>query len=117
MGIVVAIAALFLMLVMAGVFSVSKNTVRILGFFAFIFLFEFIILLADNQIHHWTHGEPWKVLAIKIGLIAILLPLHHWLEKKVIHYLTSQELLKAKGRGILGKLFRKKDADLPLSNM
>jgi tetratricopeptide (TPR) repeat protein len=117
MGIVVAIAAIFVLLVMAGVFSVSKNTIKVLGFFAFIFLFEFIILLADNQIHHWTHGEPWKVLAIKIGLIALLLPLHHWLEKKVIHYLTSQELLRMKGRGILEKWFGKKDADLPLSNM
>jgi tetratricopeptide (TPR) repeat protein len=117
MGIVVAIAAIFVLLVMAGVFSVSKNTIRVLGFFAFIFLFEFIILLADNQIHHWTHGEPWKVLAIKIVLIAMLLPLHHWLEKKVIHYLSSQELLRMKGRGFLGKWFGKKDADLPLSNM
>jgi tetratricopeptide (TPR) repeat protein len=117
MGIVVAIAAIFVMLVMAGVFSVSKTTIQVLGFFAFIFLFEFIILIADNQIHHWTHGEPWKVLAIKIALIAILLPLHHWLEKKVIHYLTTQHLLKAKGKGVLGKLFKKKDTDLPLSNM
>jgi tetratricopeptide (TPR) repeat protein len=116
-GIMVAIAAIFVLLVMAGVFSVSKTTIRVLGFFAFIFLFEFIILLADNQIHHWTHGEPLKVLAIKIALIAMLLPLHHWLEKKVIHYLTSREKLKVKGRRILGKWFGKKDADLPLSNM
>jgi tetratricopeptide (TPR) repeat protein len=116
-GIIVAIAAAFVLLVMAGVFSVSKTTIQVLGFFAFIFLFEFIILLADNKIHHWTHGEPWKVLAIKVGLIAILLPLHHWLEKKVIHYLTTQKMLKAKGKGIWGKWFKKKDADLPLSNM
>jgi tetratricopeptide (TPR) repeat protein len=117
MGIIIAIAAIFMLLVMAGVFSVSKSTIRILGFFAFIFLFEFIILLADNQIHHWTHGEPLKVLAIKIVLIAMLLPLHHWLEKKVIHYLSTQQLIKVRGRGILGKWFGKKDADLPLSNM
>ena len=44
MGIVVAIAAIFVLLVMAGVFSVSKNTIHVLGFFAFIFLFEFIIV-------------------------------------------------------------------------
>jgi tetratricopeptide (TPR) repeat protein len=117
MGIIVAIATIFILLVMAGVFSVSKTTIQVLGFFAFIFLFEFIILLADNQIHHWTHGEPWKVLAIKIALIAMLLPLHHWMEKKVIHYLTSHKKLKVKGRGIMGKWFGKKDADLPLSNM
>lgn len=78
---------------MLGIFSVSHATIRILGFFAFIFLFGFIMLIADNQIHHWTHGEPWKVLAIKIGLISLLLPLHHWLEEKVIHYLTTKKLL------------------------
>jgi tetratricopeptide (TPR) repeat protein len=114
-GITIAIAAIFILLVMAGVFSVSKTTIKILGFFAFIFLFEFIILIADNKIHHVTHGEPWKVLAIKIGLIAILLPLHHRLEEKAIHYLTTQKLLK--GKGFVGKWFRKKDADLPIRNV
>lgn len=96
MGITVAIAAVFIVLVMLGAFRVSKATIKILGFFAFIFLFEFIILIADNQIHHATHGEPWKIMLIKIGLISILLPLHHFLEEKVIHYLTSHRLLETK---------------------
>lgn len=64
-----------------------------LGFFSFIFLFEFIILLADNSIHHWTHGEPWKILLIKIFLIAFLLPFHHWIEKRVVDYLLNHRLI------------------------
>lgn len=116
MGIVVAIAAIFVLLVMAGIFRVSKTTIKVLGFFAFIFLFEFIILLADHKIHAWTHGEPWKVMAIKILLIAVLLPLHHWLEEKVIHYLTSQHLLLAKGRNLYDKVFRKKKGEGSLEN-
>lgn len=96
MGITVAIAAVFILLVMLGAFRVSKATIKILGFFAFIFLFEFIILIADNQIHHATHGEPWKIMLIKIGLISVLLPLHHYLEEKVIHYLTSHRLLETR---------------------
>lgn len=107
MGIVITIAAIFILLVMAGIFRVSKTTIKVLGFFAFIFLFEFIILLADHKIHEWTHGEPWKVMAIKILLIALLLPLHHWLEDKVIHYLTSQKLLEVKGKNLWDKWFRK----------
>jgi tetratricopeptide (TPR) repeat protein len=99
MGITASIASIFILLVMAGAFSVSSRTIKILGFFAFIFLFEFIILLADNQIHHLTHGEPWMVLATKIVLIAMLLPLHHWLEEKAVHYLTSKSILKLKPRG------------------
>jgi hypothetical protein len=76
-----------------GIFKVSESTIKVLGFFAFIMFFEFIILIADNKIHHYTHGEPWKVLAIKIVLIALLLPFHHWLEKKTIKYLTSHNRL------------------------
>src|SRR5204862_8324769 len=106
MGITAAIAGVFIVLVMFGIFSVSPSTIRILGFFAFIFLFEFIILLADNQIHHWTHGEPWKILAIKIGLISVLLPFHHFLEEKVIHYLTSKKMLEINKEELLAKFAR-----------
>jgi len=95
MAITVGIATVFLILILMGLFKVSAGTIRIIGFLAFIFFFEFIILLADVQIHHWTHGEPWKILLIKIVLIAMLLPLHHWLEEKVIHYLTNRDLLKS----------------------
>jgi tetratricopeptide (TPR) repeat protein len=109
MGITAAIAGVFIVLVMFGIFSVSPATIRILGFFAFIFLFEFIILLADNQIHHWTHGEPWKILAIKIGLISILLPLHHFMEEKVIHYLTSRKMLELNKNGLLAKIMPRKE--------
>jgi tetratricopeptide (TPR) repeat protein len=94
MAITVGIATVFLILILMGLFKVSAGTIRIIGFLAFIFFFEFVILLADVQIHHWTHGEPWKVLLIKIVLIAMLLPLHHWLEEKVIHHLTNKDLLK-----------------------
>lgn len=90
MGITAAIATIFILLVILGVFKMSGSIIKALGFFAFIFLFEFIILLLDNQIHHLTEGEPWKVLAIKIVIIAILLPLHHKLEERVTHYLTNK---------------------------
>ncbi len=110
MGITAAIAGVFIVLVMLGIFSVSAGTIRIIGFFAFIFLFEFIILLADNKIHHWTHGEPWKVLLIKIGLISILLPLHHFTEKKVVHYITSRKLFELNKDSILAKFKKKEEA-------
>jgi len=104
MGFTAGIVTLFIVLVMLGFFMVSPRTIRALGFFSFIFLFEFIILLADKQIHEWTHGEPWKILLIKIFLAAGLLPLHHWLEHKVIHYLnTRRKIMPGKA------LFRRKE--------
>jgi hypothetical protein len=96
LGITAAIATVFILLVLSGVFKISIPVIKALGFFAFIFLFEFIILLADNQIHEWTHGEPWKVMVFKIILIAMLLPLHHWLEHRVIQYLLTHNMLPKK---------------------
>jgi hypothetical protein len=43
-----------------------------------------------------------------ILLAAILLPLHHWLEHKVIHYLTSHNRLTATGKSLKDKLLRRK---------
>ncbi|SKC60381.1 tetratricopeptide repeat protein [Ohtaekwangia koreensis] len=111
MGITVAIACVFILLTTFGIFRVSSATIRILGFFAFIFLFEFIILLADHEIHHLTHGEPWMIMAIKIVLISILLPLHHFLEEKVIHYLTSRKMLELNKAVLFSKLIPKKEAE------
>ena len=102
LGITAVIATVFIILVTLGVFKISPGIIRAMGFFAFIFLFEFIVLLLDDQIQVLTHGEPWKVLAVKIFIISLLLPLHHWLEKKMTHYLTY------KAHMIKSKIFNKK---------
>ena len=109
LGITAAIATVFLLLVLSGAFKISIPVIKALGFFAFIFLFEFIVLLADNQIHEWTHGEPWEVMGLKIILVAILFPLHHWLEDKVIHYLLTHNMMPKKAFG-LGSFMKKKIA-------
>lgn len=94
---IIGILTVFVVLIMLGSLRVPAWIIRMLGFFSFIFLFEFIILLADEKIHHLTHGEPWKVLLIKIFLIAILLPMHHSIEKKVVHYLLNHKLIDLSG--------------------
>jgi len=92
---IIIIATSFVILAMIGSFKVHKFAIQSIGFFCFILLFEFIILLADKQIEHATHGEPWKVLLIKIGLIAILSPSHHWMEHRVVQYLHEHKLIDA----------------------
>ncbi len=91
MGITGFIILLFLTLAAMGKFKVKPWFIRSLGFISFILLFEFIILIIDGQLHAITHGEPLPLLLIKIVLIAMLLPLHHWLEHKVIKYLVRHE--------------------------
>jgi tetratricopeptide (TPR) repeat protein len=91
MGFTMGLVALFVALVMLARLSVPVSLIRALVFVAFIFLFEFIIMLADKQIQTWTAEEPWKVLLLKIILAAGMVPLHHWLEHKVVHYLSRHK--------------------------
>ena len=110
LAITIGIVALFIMLVVLGMFKVSFNTIRLVGFFAFIMFFEFIFLIFKKNIYSYTQGEPWKDLAFMIALAAILVPLHHWLEHRVIKYLTSHNRLTASGRSLMSKVFVRKKA-------
>ena len=107
MMITFGILGLFVALIVLGMFKVSATTIRMIGFFAFLMFFEFIFLIFKKNIFSITKGEPWKDLLFMIGLAALLLPLHHWLEHRVIHYLTSHNRLTSAGRHIRSKLFRK----------
>jgi len=90
MGFTAGLVLLFIGVVLLGRLRVPVPAIRTVVFLSFIFLFEFIILLLDRRIQGWTHDEPWKVLCIKIVLAAGLVPLHHWLEHQVIHYLSRR---------------------------
>ncbi len=90
MGFTVGLVLFFIVVVLLGHLSVPAAVIRAVVFLSFIFLFEFIILLTDKWIQAVTHDEPWKVLLIKVLLAAGLVPLHHWLEHKVIHYLSHR---------------------------
>jgi hypothetical protein len=109
MGITLLIGVCFAVLVMLGVFPVPRWLISAMGFISFIFLFEFIILIIDHKVHELTHGEPWMVLGIKVIIIAGLLPFHHWLEHKVVHYLHHHPIMagsREKLRPMLQKLRR-----------
>ncbi len=113
LAITIGIAVLFVLLVMLGAFRVSSGTIRIVGFFTFLMLFEFVFLISKKSVYSITEGEPWKDLAFMIMLAALLLPLHHWIEHKVIHYLTSNDKLKLDtGRYSVTKIFRRSKKDV-----
>jgi len=106
-GIVIGIITLFIGLVVLGMFKVSSGVIKAIGFFVFIMFFEFIFLVFKKNIYSITEGEPWKDLAFMIALAALLVPLHHWLEHRVLHYLTSHNRLTAAGHHIKNKLLRR----------
>ena len=96
MAITIAIGVVFIIMLVIGMFPVSKLTIKILGYIFFISLFEFIVLIIDTFLHTITHGEPLKIWLIKIVLIAMLVPLQHGLEHRLIKFLESKRLLKAR---------------------
>jgi tetratricopeptide (TPR) repeat protein len=105
--IIFGIVILFITLVVLGMFRVSATVIKAIGFFVFLILFEFIFLVFKKNIYSITHGEPWKDLAFMIMLAAMLVPLHHWLEHKVLHYLTSHNRLTAAGQHLTNKFLNK----------
>ena len=86
------IAGFFFFMLFIGMFEVPKALIRALGYFAFISLFEFILLLLDHPVNSLTKGEPLRLWFVKIGLIAILVPFQHFLEKNLMKFLQSRKL-------------------------
>lgn len=115
-GISMGVAFLFILMLIFGMFSVPRLGLRMLNFFAFICLFEFIILLIDNWLHHQTHGEPLKIWLAKIFIIAILLPLHHYMEHVGLKFLHSQKLMHFRKQLSIRRLWQKQ-AKQPLANL
>ena len=97
MGITIAIIIVFFMMLFIGTFPVSRRAVKIMGYFFFISLFEFIVLLIDNLVlAHKVHNQPLKLWIIKIVVIALLVPCQHFLEHHVISLLASKKLIEAR---------------------
>lgn len=105
MGITIAIATVFILLLLFGMFPISKFTIRALSFFAFICLFEFIIVLIDGYLYHKFHGDTLSIWLTKIVIIAMLMPLHHLLEHAVVHFLESKKLQALRSRLSVKKLW------------
>lgn len=104
LAITMGIVVMFVALVILGMFKVSAGLIKAIGFFVFLMLFEFIFLVFKKNIYSITKGEPWKDLLFMIGLAALLVPLHHWLEHRVLHYLTSHNRLTSAGHHLKNKL-------------
>ncbi len=91
--IIVAIMSSFLILILVSSMKVPEWLIDLLGFFSILFLFEFITILLDHEIHHLTHGEPLKIFICKIAILTLLFPLHHFIESSVTDYMKKNKLI------------------------
>lgn len=108
MAITIAITLIFLTMIIIGMFRISRLTIKLLGYFAFISLFEFIVLLIDSFLHRIAHGEPLKIWLMKIVLIAILVPFQHYLEHGMIRFIESRQLHELRERIRIKKWWQRK---------
>lgn len=114
MAITIAIVIAFFIMLVLGSLSISKMTLRMMGYFFFISLFEFIVLLIDNLfLNHATHNQPLKLWLIKIGLIALLVPCQHFLEHNVTRLLESRQLIEARTKFSIKKWWAKMEKPSP----
>jgi len=63
------------------------------GFLGILMIFEFIILILDQEIHHITHGAPFWIFVIKVIILFVLFPLHHVIEHSLINYMLKHKLV------------------------
>lgn len=93
-GIFILILIAFFFMMVIGSFSIPPYAIRMMGYFFFISLFEFIVLLIDNFLLHTNFGhQPMIIWGIKILLIALLVPFQHFLEHNMIKILSSNKLM------------------------
>jgi len=104
----IVVTLFFFFILFLGMFEVSKAVIRTLGYFAFISLFEFILLLLDHPVMKLTKGEPLRLWFVKIALIALLVPFQHYLEKGLVKFLQSRKLLEVRKRFSFAELLKKK---------
>ncbi|HEY5390539.1 MAG TPA: hypothetical protein VIJ57_00390 [Hanamia sp.] len=96
-GITISIVIIFFAMLFVGSFPVKPLTVKLMGYFFFISLFEFIVLIIDNLVlYHIIHNQPLKLWLIKIGVIALLVPCQHFLEHRLIGLLASRKLIEVR---------------------
>jgi len=105
--ITLAIVFSIMTLVTLSFYNLPKWWLKSMSFMSFILLFEFIILIIDTKLHDWSHGNPYKILGAKVLIIPLLLPVHHWLEKKFVNLLLQGEVAKF-FKNMKRKIFRDK---------
>lgn len=68
----------------------NEGLIKFLGLLALLIVFEFINLLLDPFVGNLTQDSPFLMLASMVCIAALLIPVHHYLEKWVIERLIEK---------------------------
>jgi hypothetical protein len=90
--IAIFLVAFFLLFLMIVQLKIPIWLIKVLGFISIIFIFEFVIIILDNTFAKPFSDHPWRLFAVKVIIISILLPLHHYVEHKIVHYIIKRRV-------------------------
>jgi hypothetical protein len=106
-------AAVFTLLILIGMFPVSTFTIKVFSYFSLICLFELIVVFLEDYMHRVTYGEPLNIWIFKVVLIAILVPIQHFVEHALIRFMESRKLIQLRNQLSLRKWITKMKKPLP----
>jgi hypothetical protein len=69
---------------------VNQQFIKFLGILALLIVFEFINLFIHPYLEKITNHSPLLILAIMVGVAALLIPVHHRMEKWVTQRLVEK---------------------------
>ena len=84
------ITILLIFLLLSHSIIVNEGVIKFIGIIGLLVAFEFINLLIHPALERITHHSPVLMLLILVCIAALLVPLHHKLEKWVTHKLVEK---------------------------
>lgn len=84
------ISFVILLLLLSTSIIVRTGFIKFLGIVALLLVFEFLNLLAHPYLVKITSDSPFLMLLLLVCIAALLVPIHHRLEKWVTHKLTEK---------------------------
>jgi hypothetical protein len=81
---------LILFLILSHSIIANANLIRFLGVVALLIVFEFINLLVHPYLSRVTDDSPLIMLLVMVCIAALLVPLHHRMEKWISHKLVEK---------------------------
>ncbi|MBB2147049.1 hypothetical protein GM921_16210 [Pedobacter sp. LMG 31464] len=84
------ICFVILFLLLSRTVIVNQKLISFLGTLALLIIFEFLNLLLHPYLGDLTHHSPILMLITMVCIAAILVPLHHKIEHKVVHQLMEK---------------------------
>ncbi len=81
--VLICLLVIGVLVAMLGRLSLPERVAEGIIFFAFLILFEFLLVLADPYIDEWSGGAPGFKLLFNAGIAALIFPMHSLFETKL----------------------------------